>query len=400
MKKIKIIAVLIAVAMLILSFTSCNFVTTGNGTESQNYQTVENSDDFYKKVEVSDKITLKITEVSTESEERTLADVLDDIRPAVVEIYGATSNGSSAGSGVIIDIADSDNSGKNDVAYIITCHHVIEDTTNTIIKTVDGKSFGATLIGSDPKSDIGLIVADGEDGDFDDYKVASWLSDSDKLRYGTEVVAIGNPLGILGGTVTKGIISGIGREVKVEGKTMTLLQTDAAINGGNSGGGLFDAETGALVGIVNAGYAAYAADGLNFAIPSNVAKEKASMLFSTYSASGSFGYIEGQYDFGVEFTLASSGSPWSGYTYYVYVASLDSYGAFYKNGVSVGDVITDIKIGDKSISLTNVSNATLSELTEFLSGSYNIGDEVTVTYQRRGNKKTITFALPQYVYGN
>ena len=98
------------------------------------------------------------------------------------------------------------------------------------------------------------------------------MYESDKLLIGSDVLAIGNPLGYLGGTVTKGIVSALNRDVTVEERKMTLIQTDAAINGGNSGGGLFDAQTGALIGIVNAGYKSSAAQGLSFAIPCGTVK--------------------------------------------------------------------------------------------------------------------------------
>ncbi|MBO4323443.1 MAG: trypsin-like peptidase domain-containing protein [Clostridia bacterium] len=406
MKNFRIIVAIVSAVIMLFAFSSCEFIAEGNNGSSQNtesgsgYNTTDST--FYEKIDVSDKININVVN-PTQSETRTLADVLDDIRPSVVEIYGTTSTGTAAGSGVIVDIQDSDGNGKNDIAYVITCHHVIAGTSGTYVKTLDGVKFAASLIGSDPKSDIGLIAVKGTDGDFDTLSAASWYQDSENLRYGMEVVAIGNPLGILGGTVTRGIISGIGREVTIEGKTMTLLQTDAAINSGNSGGGLFDADTGALIGIVNAGYAAYAADGLNFAIPSNVAREKESQLFATYSAGNTFGYIQGDYNFGAEFQIVQSGSPWSGYTYYVYIYSLDQYGTFAKSGLAVGDIIYSVTIGDETISLTSVSNQSITNLKAFLENR-KIGDEVTVSYGRQaGNgitKSEAKFTIKQYVYGN
>lgn len=398
MNRLKSTLIFFIVIAIIAAFTSCTFITKTTG-ESAEPIVGESGSGFYERVALTDKINVNTTELTVFD---SLADVLDEIRPSVVEIYATLSGGTSAGSGVIVDVVSSE---ENDVAYVITCHHVIAGSTNTRIKTIYGDVFNATLVGSDPKSDIGLIAVKADSGKFSALKSATFAN-SDDLRYGMEVVAIGNPLGILGGTVTKGIISSIGREVEVEGKTMTLLQTDASINSGNSGGGLFDTKTGALVGIVNAGYAAYAADGLNFAIPANVAMAKETALFSTYDAGKTFGYIAGNYDFGIGFSIVSiEPSSWSFWNskYYVHVSSIDTSGAFYKGGVREGDVIYGITIGDKSFDISKVSSSTINLLDEFLAGDYKVGDEVTVTYGRGSSydtKRTLTFKISQYVYGN
>ena len=395
MKRLKVIALALALVTVIAAFVSCNFVVKTTSDESAP-NISESGAGFYEQISLSDKIEIKTAQLTAFD---TLAEVLDEIRPSVVEIYANLDGSTSAGSGVIISIQSGE---QESIAYIITCHHVIEGSITAKIKTVSGDVFDATLVGSDPKSDIGLIAVKAAADSFSSLKSATF-ADSDTLRYGTEVVAIGNPLGILGGTVTKGIISGIGREIEVEGKTMTLLQTDASINSGNSGGGLFDAKTGALVGIVNAGYAAYAADGLNFAIPSNVAVEKESELFSTYSAGETFGYISGNYDFGAKFDLASTSSFGFNSKFYVYVASLDASGALYKGGLRQGDVIYGITIGDKTFEIGKINSSTLELLDEFLSDEYAVGDDITIRYGRGTSyetQKTLEFKLPQYVYGN
>ena len=117
------------------------------------------------------------------------------------------------------------------------------------------------------------------------------MSDSDKLIVGEEVVAIGNPLGELGGTVTNGIISALDREIVVEDNTMVLLQTNAAINPGNSGGGLFNM-AGELVGIVNAKQSSTGIEGLGFAIPANNVAEAVKSILDK-------GYVSGRPSLGI-----------------------------------------------------------------------------------------------------
>ena len=109
----------------------------------------------------------------------------------------------------------------------------------------DDTSYDATIVGTDKQNDIAIIKIEATG------LTPAIVGDSETLTVGSEVIAIGNPLGELRGTATAGIISATNRTIEVEGQTMTLVQTDAAISPGNSGGGLFDA-TGKLIGIVNA----------------------------------------------------------------------------------------------------------------------------------------------------
>ena len=165
---------------------------------------------------------------------------------------------SGAGSGVII----------SDDGYIVTNNHVICKNDNATVaesisvRTRDGKDYEAEVIGTDAQADVAVIKIDATG------LTAATFGDSDSLEVGDEVIAIGNPLGELGGTVTNGIISALAREVEVEGQTMNLLQTNAAINPGNSGGGLFNMN-GQLIGLVNAKSGGSNIEGLGFAIPAN-----------------------------------------------------------------------------------------------------------------------------------
>lgn len=175
-----------------------------------------------------------------------------------------------AGSGVII---------QSD-GYIITCEHVIEGARKITVTTKDGKEYDAEIIGADAGNDIAVIKIDATG------LQAATYGDSSKLEVGDATVVIGNPLGTLSGTVTTGIISALDRQITIEGRTMTLLQTDASINPGNSGGGMFDA-SGNLIGIVEAKSTGSDIDGLGFATPINKAAEIAKNLIENGGSTGS-----------------------------------------------------------------------------------------------------------------
>ncbi len=205
---------------------------------------------------------------------QTLPEVVNKVGNSVVEIrtesrafdrvFGQYVT-SGAGSGVII--AQNETTG-----FLLTNHHVIHNEDNTVVDSItvvlaNGEEYNADKIHSDDSLDLAVLVIYKKADE--SFTVASF-GDSSKLVVGQDVIAIGNPLGSLGGTVTDGIISALDRRIKVENVTMTLLQHNAAINPGNSGGALFDM-MGNLVGIVNAKTSDSGIEGLGFAIPSNIA---------------------------------------------------------------------------------------------------------------------------------
>ena len=183
---------------------------------------------------------------------------------------------SGAGSGVVI----------SEDGYIITNNHVISTTETSFYGTTtsyadkitvslkNGETYEATIIGGAADADIAVIKIEAKDGE---KFVSAKFADSDKLKVGEEVIAIGNPLGELSGTTTNGIISALARKVTIENVEMNLLQTNAAINPGNSGGGLFNM-SGELVGVVNAKSSGTGIEGLGFAIPSNDAYNVATKI--------------------------------------------------------------------------------------------------------------------------
>ena len=402
MKKFIIITLILS---LMIACSSCygGFLTNGSTSDGSESTNAGNSESTSEKTSVTlpSNVKFDISYVtSDEIQQSTVTEVVAKVRPSVLELYCIVGTSKSSGSGVIVSFDDSDDDGENDKALVVTCHHVIEDSESITAKSIYGKEYTAELIAADPVSDIALCwISKEENADFEGLTAASMMYESDKLLIGADVLAIGNPLGYLGGTVTKGIVSALNRDVTVEDRKMTLIQTDAAINGGNSGGGLFDAQTGALIGIVNAGYKSSAAQGLSFAIPCGTVKDVMDKLLDK-------GYIEGSFDFGATFEAKSFYvNSWSTTTYIV-ISEIDVYGTFSRGGLEAGDVILSVKVGDKSIDVSNYDSDTIEKLTNFLAdSSFRIGDDVTVSYMRynrssRSYKKaTANFKIEQYIYG-
>lgn len=271
-----------------------------------------------------------------------------------------------AGSGVII----------SQDGYILTNNHVINGANSVKVRLRDSTEYDATIIGSDSDNDIALLKVSATG------LSPATFGDSNSLAVGDYVVAIGNPLGELGGTVTDGIISALARKVTIEDTQMTLLQTNAQVNPGNSGGGLFNAN-GELVGIVNAKQSATEVEGIAFAIPIN-------NVLDILSDLKEYGYVTGKVDLGIDFTDITSDE--TAFYYGVnqtgcYVLSVDSGSNAEKAGVTRGDLVT--KVND-----TDVSSS--SDITTALEKA-KVGDTVTFTVSRRGTSKTISFVLEEYI---
>ena len=255
---------------------------------------------------------------------------------------------SGAGSGVIF----------SEDGIIVTNDHVVSGASTITVRTKDGESYGLT---------------------------PAILGDSDSLTVGEYAMAIGNPLGHLGGTVTDGIISALSREVTISGENMTLLQTNAAINPGNSGGGLFN-EKGELVGIVNAKSSQQGSDtsieGLGFAIPVNTVKNSVQELLD-------YGYVRGRAALGVSLVDVNSMDRMFQYRVSrmgVYVQSLVEGGASEKAGMKVGDNI--IAIGDVAVSDTDSIKGQLN--------NYSVGDTIQVQVIRDGRTLTLNVVLDEF----
>lgn len=266
-----------------------------------------------------------------------------------------------AGSGVIVD--------SN--GYVLTCNHVIKGASAIKVTLHDGTEYTASLVGADELTDVAVLKIDGTGF------TAATYGNSDNLSVGDLAVAIGNPLGELGGTATTGIISALNRELAVDGKTMNLLQTDSSINPGNSGGGMFD-QYGNLVGIVVAKSSGSNVEGLGFAIPINTAADIAKQLIEN-------GKVTGRAYIGVNILDLSSAEDAMKYgvrqtgIYIQEVTSSEAQSA----GFQAGDMI--YYIGDKQIKSSNDIAQILSE--------HKPEDEITVTVIRNNETVEITTKL-------
>lgn len=266
-----------------------------------------------------------------------------------------------AGSGVIVDTK----------GYILTCNHVVEGASKITITLKDGTELNAKIVGTDVDNDLAVLKVNATN------LVAATYGDSEELSVGDLAVAIGNPLGELGGTASQGIISALDRELTVENKNLTLLQTDASINPGNSGGGLFD-QYGHLIGIVVAKSSGSDIEGLGFAIPINTAAEIAKALIEGGAVeSGNKASIGIQV---VEITDAQMAMQYDVQYTGVYVQEVTSKKAK-KAGLKSGDMIYYFE--DSKIE-------TFDDLSKAIS-KHQPGDEVTITVIR--DNKTIDIEI-------
>ena len=297
-----------------------------------------------------------------------LADIVDETSPSVVEVFTETKQVSSwfqeyvtegAGSGVIL----------SEDGYIVTNHHVIDGANTIKVRLSNGQAYTAVLTGTDEKTDLAVLKINVSG------LPAAKLADSSTVRVGDFVIAIGNPLGELGGTVTEGIISAKDREVTIDGETMTLLQTSAAVNPGNSGGGLFNLD-GELVGVVNAKSSGDDIEGLAFAIPANTVKEITQELIQ-------HGYVTGRPQLGI--SVAQITKPGMGRQTYYSTPGLYITQSSVDNGLKAGDRI--IKIDG-----TTINNA--ADVSTVLD-RHSVGDVVEVIVSRSGKEITVNVKLTE-----
>ena len=263
--------------------------------------------------------------------------------------YGQEYTTGGAGSGVIYT--------KD--GYIITNYHVVGANTKTISVTLhDGSVYNAKYIYGDEYVDLAVIKIEKNDCDY------AIIGDFEQMQLGDEVLAIGNPLGY-GLSVTNGIISALERQVTVENTTMTLLQTSAAINSGNSGGGLFNMK-GELIGIVNAKVGGTSVEGMGFAIPSTT-------VIKSLNDLKEHGYITGRARLGLTVSQKTYSTwPYMQTYYYIQISDIDADGSAAKSGIQVGDILQ--KFNGEEITSFSVLSQQLTK--------YKVGDTVTLTVRR------------------
>ena len=287
--------------------------------------------------------------------------------PSVVSISCVFPGGGSSGTGVVL---------TRD-GMLVTNAHVVENALEIGVLLSDGRRFDAQTVGVDSISDLAVLRIDAED------LIPAVFGNSDEAQVGDTVVAIGDPLGIeLRGTMTDGIISAINRDVEVGGRVMSLLQTNAALNSGNSGGPLINC-FGQVIGINTMKIGDYVStagvEGLGFAIPSATVKSIVDQLVSQ-------GYVSGRP------TLGLAGESLSVFYqhYYLlpsglYINSVDPDGPAGQAGIEPGDIL--LALDDQRIE-------SQEDLDRFLF-NHQVGDTVTVTIYRAGQQGSADITLAE-----
>ena len=294
-----------------------------------------------------------------------LQDIYDKAIDSVVSISAHSRHTNSTGTGVII----------SDQGYIVTNCHVIDGATSITVRLSDNRIFNASVVGSDVISDLAVLVIQA-----DNLKAAEF-GDSSVLQVGDSVAAIGNPLGEeLRGTLTNGIVSAINRDVTTGGRTLTLIQTNAALNSGNSGGPLINCY-GQVIGINTLKIGSFTdeagVEGLGFAIPSTTVKEIVDQLIEQ-------GYVSGRP------TLGIGGEGLSNfYQYYyrmppgLYITEIQENSPAAISGIEIGDIlisIDEIRITDEESFKEALFN-------------YEVGDQVKIIIYRSGKQYSVTLTL-------
>ena len=406
---------------LLFSLASCmnsnisiiNNETSSNYTDVASQQSSGNliDDGEFSKLESNYKKTTATITTTDETTKNSIEDTVADIYESVVSITAKSVSATSAGSGVLFSY-DTDLG----LSYIVTCFHVIEDATsftvtisdyNDDVLNVNAGTYEAKLVGGYEDNDLAVLSIEKTGLTY-----AKIFENSDKLRLGSDVICIGNPLGTLPGSVSKGVVSYVNRELAKDNyQTIEVIQTDVAINSGNSGGGLFNS-SGALIGIVNAKYASSSIEGLGFAIPSNSAKSAIESILSTaeYDINNKVwntGYVVGDFEFGFTISIGSTSSN-SGffrtYTYVLYVSAVANKDVYSGINLKTNTVISSITVNYKDTSKQavtytvpdTISSTSNIEATKFLyDAGLSIGDTVTFTYS---DNSTVSFDIVQFKY--
>ena len=290
-----------------------------------------------------------------------------------------TSTATATGTGVIITTD----------GYIVTNAHVIYDSeygaglaSSISVLLNDDSTYDATVIGYDKDCDLAVLKINAKD------LVAAEFGDSDELKLGQDVIAIGNPLGFeLMDTVTSGIVSGMNRQITINDKSMTLLQTDAAINSGNSGGPLIN-KNGQVIGInsskMSASYSETSIEGIGFAIPSNeVAKIVDDIM--------EYGYVTGKPQLGISCQdVTETISKMYNLPMGIYITAVTNGSAADNAGLQSGDII--IKVDDVDVTTSDELNAEKNK--------HKAGESIEITYVRNGSEDTVTVTLDETVTEN
>lgn len=284
----------------------------------------------------------------------------------------STATASAEGSGIII----------SEDGYILTNNHIINSSSNSSFYEIskankiivslynDETEYEATIIGTDEQTDLAVIKIDKTG------LTSATLGNSDTIQVGEFAMAIGNPLGMQS-SVSSGMISAVNRKVTSDNKSYTLIQTDTAINSGNSGGALVNSK-GEVIGINTLKMSGSGIEGMGFAIPINSAKPIAEQLIEYNKVKRPYIGITGR---DIDEQTAKNNNLVTG----IYVLNIEEFSAAEKAGIKIGDVITEFNG-------TKVS--TMDELND-LKNSLSIGTEVTLTINRNGESKQLKLTLQE-----
>ena len=397
----KYLALAAALLVITMSLCSCglaNFVVRVNSgtsvvessaleTESraESNETTESISAAQNETEIRQEITVDKSESRNPDGDKitsagqafnSVSEVYYAVADSVVEITTETVKNSlwmgqyvseGAGSGVIID----------STGFIVTNAHVISGANTIKVRLTDGRELLANVVGIDESADLAVIKINptGEP-----LTVATMGCSAD-LVVGEDVVAIGNPLGSLGGTLTTGIISATERNMTINGEDMVLLQTNAAINPGNSGGGLFNM-AGQLIGIVNAKAAGDDVEGLGFAIPIDFAHKVIEDLIN-------YGFVRGIADHGLTLWDVTAQNLHVAYSYY----GITSVGAV----VIVDSAISEaFREGDRLVSVNGTEIDSSGDVERMMKG-FRVGDDVTFRVARGRETVEIKLKLAEKV---
>ena len=281
--------------------------------------------------------------------------------------FGQEAVAASSGSGFIL----------SEDGYIITNAHVVADASSIEVVLFNEDSFEAKLVGADSSFDVAVLKIEAKG------LPAVTVGDSDALKVGEDVVAIGNPLGELTFTMTNGILSAIDREINIDGNPQNMLQTNAAINSGNSGGPLFDMD-GNVIGVTTAKYSGSSLtgtsiEGIGFAIPINEALKVAYDL-------AEYGYVKGQAYLGVTVkTLDSQTAEYYSLPMGPRVESVSPGSCAEKAGIQVGDIV--IRFNGEDVENNAALIAALKRV--------QAGDTVNATLFRLGGEVEVTITLDE-----
>ena len=294
--------------------------------------------------------------------------------PVTSSFYRMTSTSTSSGSGIII----------SDNGYILTNNHIVTSSSSSYYYSLgeassvkvylyeDETPYEAKIIGNDEKTDLAVLKIEK------DNLTPAELGDSDSIKVGEFAMAIGNPIG-LQSSVTCGVISALNRNIKTSDATYNVIQTDAAINSGNSGGALVNSE-GKVIGVNTLKVSSTGVEGIGFAIPINSTKDIYKQLIESGKVKRPYIGITGQ-------TINEETAKKHNLVVGVYIRDVSTFSPAEKAGLKAGDVITGID--NKTIS-------TIDELTDIIS-SHSIGDTVNISYYRNGNTENINVKLEEEI---